>query len=647
MNFFEAQARAKRQTGWLLLLFGLAVAGLITLTNLLVMALITYNNNARRFSGDSFWQQFDWGLFTAVAAAVTILIVLGSVYKMVALSGGGRVVAEMLGGNHIPRNTDDPAQRRLLNVVEEMAIAAGIPAPPVYLLNDMGINAFAAGQSPNNAVIGVTRGALTYLNRDELQGVIAHEFSHIFNGDMRMNIRLMGILHGILLIGLAGYFLLRSTAFMRGSRNRNGGNVVAATFVLGAGLVAIGYVGFFFGQWIKATVSRQRELLADASAVQYTRNNQGIADALKKIGGSTWGSFLESPSAQQYSHAYFSMGVRGFLQSLFATHPHLALRIKRIDPRWDGKFIEPKVQEIAAEQAPEHIAAAKATVMAGAVTAGMLQPEDAVALVGTIKQEHMDQARDILASIPDQLRQAAEEPFGARAVIYGMLLDTRPEVLAKQQALMSHLADPAVMQHTHKLLAQLPDLPEAARLPLAGLTMPVLRTLSMEQYRRFRAVVGTLIAADKKVDLKEWILQHFLIRQLDEHFNLRPRPKAKYSHLGAVKQEAEILLSLVAHTEHPDDAEAEQAFKAGITAAGTTALEFVPRAQLSLDKLNDAIDKLAELKPLLKPRILKACTASIMYDGKTTIKGQELLRTVASCLEIPLPPLAKARAQSS
>jgi len=187
-------------------------------------------------------------------------------------------------------------------------------------------------------------------------------------------------------------------------------------------------------------------------------------------------------------------------------------------------------------------------------------------------------------------------------------------------------------------------LPQAARLPLVGVAMPVLRTLSIEQYRRFRAVVGALIAADKRVDLKEWILQHFLIRQLDEQFNLRQRPKAKYSYLGAVKREAEILLSLVAHTEHPDDAEAEQAFKAGITAAGTTALKFVPREQLTLDNMNEAVDKLAELKPLLKPRILNACAACLMHDGQATIQGQELLRTIASCLESPMPPLAKARA---
>jgi Zn-dependent protease with chaperone function len=640
MNFFEAQARAKQRTGWLLLLFTFAVAGIVVLVNLLVMTIIFFNQDALQPSPLTFWQRFDWQLFGMVGVATVALITLGSLYKTLSLSDGGRVVAEMLGGSLVPRNTDDPAQRRLINVVEEMSIASGIPAPPVYLLGDMGINAFAAGLSPNNAVIGITRGAITYLSRDELQGVIAHEFSHIFNGDMRMNIRLMGVLHGILLIGLTGYYLLRATRFTSGSRSRNGGNVVAIMLLLGVGLVVIGYVGFFFGQWIKATVSRQREFLADASAVQFTRNKEGIAGALKKIGGSSVGSQLDNASAQQYCHAYFSDGVDGFMGELFATHPPLEQRIKLIDRHWDGKFVAPKVQEVAAARAPADIAVARTTVLAGAVMAGVLTPDDAIATVGKMNQNDVDRARDILASIPDPLRHAAAEPFGARAVIFSMLLDSNADIRSRQQAALAAHAEAAVMLLTEQLRDHLTNLPAAARLPLADLALPSLRTLSKGQYDRFRAVVKALIAADNVVSLSEWTLTHFLMRQLDEHFGLQPRAKAKVGMLGDVNREAALLISLVAHAEHHGDADAaERAFRAGIAAVGATALKFVPREEMNLGVLNVAVDKLAELKPLLKPRIIKACAAAIMHDGQATTRGHELLRTIASCLDSPMPPL--------
>lgn len=641
MNFFEAQARAKSRTGWLLLLFTLAVAGIIVLLNLLVMAVIFFNRDPLQPSPLNSWDRFDWQLFGTVGIATVVFIALGSLYKILSLSGGGRVIAEMLGGSLVQRNTDDPALRRLVNVVEEMAIASGIPPPPVYLLDDMSINAFAAGLSPYNAVIGVTRGTITYLSRDELQGVIAHEFSHIFNGDMRMNIRLMGVLHGILLIGLTGYYLLRATRFASGTRSRNGGNVVVGILMLGAGLVVIGYVGFFFGQWIKSMVSRQREFLADASAVQFTRNKDGIAGALKKIGGSTWGSRLNSPSAQQYCHAYFSDGVGGFFEGLFATHPPLKQRIKLIDSRWDGSFVAPKVQEVAAARAPADIAAARTAVLAGAVLAGVLTPDDAVATVGKINQNNVERARDILASIPEPLRQAAAEPFGARAVIYCLLLDRNADTLAKQQAVLAAKAEAAGMNLTEELHEHMSNLPTAARLPLADIALPTLRTLSKWQYEQFRAVVKELIAADNLVSLDEWTLTHFLMRQLDQHFGLQLPAKAKFGGLGDVNREAALLISLVAHAEHQGDADAaELAFKAGIAAAGATALKFVPREELKLDVLDAAVDKLAELKPLLKPRIIKACAAAIMHDGQSTTRGHELLRTIASCLDSPMPPLS-------
>jgi hypothetical protein len=535
-----------------------------------------------------------------------------------------------------------------------MAIAAGMPVPPVYLLDEPGINAFAAGTTPNAAVVGITRGALEALSREELQGVIAHEFSHIFNGDMRLNIRLIGVLHGILLLGMLGYYLLRSTRYMRSSNNRAGAAIVAIV-ALGAGLVIIGYVGHFFGQMIKAMVSRQREYLADASAVQFTRDKQGIAGALKKIGGASHGSLLATPAAAEYSHAYFSQGVRGFMQSLFATHPPLPTRITRIEPKWNGEYLAPLTKP-----APDTSTGSKAGtrasgipdipgipggVVGGAViAAGVLSAGQMIDQVGTVSEQQVNTARDILAAIPPALREAAAEPYGARAVIYALLMDPRTEVQREQQRLLGELADPAVAAYRERLMADLPGLPDYARLPLLELTLPSLQALSQEQYRRFRRVVLALIAADKKVDLAEWILQRLVLQQLDQHFGLRKPPRAVHARLSAVKHELQVLLSLAAYTEYSANADlAARAFAAGSTEAGEPGLSLLPREALNLATLNTALDTLEQLKPLVKPRLLKACAACILYDGKITIPAQELLRTIASCLDSPMPLLSQTK----
>ena len=642
MNFFEAQDRARKHTGWLVLLFGLATLTLILITNLLLLGILAYAQTGEFiFSLTILRQQFEWDVFIGVAIVIGVLIFLGSLYKIMTLSDGGRSVAEMLGGRLITRSTTDPDERRLLNVVEEMAIASGISVPNVYVMDEAGINAFAAGLTPNDAVIGVTEGTLRYLDRDELQGVIAHEFSHIFNGDMRLNIRLIGVLHGILLLGLIGYYILRGTRYMRTSRSRQGGGAIAAILALGVGLVVIGYTGFFFGQIIKAMVSRQREYLADASAVQFTRNKDGIADALKKIGGHTAGSLLENPSAPQYSHAYFSRGVGGFLQSLFATHPPLEIRIKKIDPRWNGEYLHPrKISPVEEQQTEEKESKVSSAILTGAIAAGVLTADEIIEQVGRVKEEQVEVAREIIAAIPATLKQAAEEPFGARAIIYGMLFDKNAEIEAQQRSMLMQVADPAVAEHTKVLKDDLAALPVYARLPLLELTIPALQQLSAPQYQQFRKAVQSLIATDKKVDLKEWVLQRLVMQQLDEYFGLRKRPTPKHAYLGAVKTEAETILSLVAYTEHPDAESALKAFDAGKSEIGAGALKFAPREQLTLDNLNAALDELEKLKPLLKPRILKACAACIMYDNEASIRGQELLRAIASTLDCPIPPLS-------
>jgi len=636
LNFFEAQDRARKNTTWFVLLFVLAVAGLVFLTNLLVLGIFAYVKSSQiAFSPEALQSYYSWQELAAVSLGVCLLIFCGSLYKTISLSGGGATVAEMLGGQQVPAATTDLQQRQLLNVVEEMAIAAGMPIPRVYLLEDNGINAFAAGLSPANAVIGVTRGTMTRLNREELQGVIAHEFSHIANGDMRLNIRLIGVLHGILLIGLIGGFLLRSMRFSGRSRSRKGGGGLAAIAALGLGLLIIGYAGSFFGNWIKSIVSRQREFLADSSAVQFTRNKNGIAGALKKIGGSA-GSYLDSPAAAQYSHAFFAEGVGFFLQSFFATHPPLEERIRRIEPRWDGEFLR---SQVSTTVAPEPVEASTSAAAKLAITAAILtSAEQAISQVGTLNEENIEYVRELIVAMPALLREAAQDAYTARALIYAVLIDLQKDKIAATAALHQY-ADPNMPALCDQLRPDLKQLQDKFKLPLLELSINALRDLSSNQYLQFKQAVHFLIVSDKSVNLKEWIIQRLLIQQLDEHFGFRKPARGKYKSLDPVKAEVETVLSLIAHVEHTDDNAARAAFASGAAETGMETLNMLVSKDIRLDALNHSLDRLAQLKPLVKPRLLKACVAIILQDGKTTTRGMELVRTISTCLDCPMPPV--------
>lgn len=639
MNFFEAQDKARRNTAWMIVLFVLAVAGLVFLTNLLLLAVLAYLKTGYFvFSASELQSYFDLSIFVAVTVGVCLLIFGGSLFKTMSLSKGGTAVAEMLGGKLVPQSTNDLQQRQLLNVVEEMAIAAGMPIPKVYLLDESSINAFAAGQSPANAVIGVTRGALTQLSREELQGVIAHEFSHIFNGDMRLNIRLIGVLHGILLVGTLGYFILSSMRFAGRSRNRKGGGGLVAILVLGAGLMVIGYAGTFFGQWIKAVVSRQREYLADSSAVQFTRNKDSIAGALKKIGGSSSGSFIEDPAATQYSHAYFANGISSFWQSLFATHPPLEKRIKALDPSWDGKFVSRQAEKQTTSERASAAASSKAAAEIAVKTAILSAASAAINQIGTLNEANIEQVRQLIVAMPESLRGAAQSAYSARAVIYAILIKHQADEKQVWSLLEQH-ADQSMPPLTAEYLAEIKGLDEKFKLPLLELCINALRELSTNQFIQFERTINKIIMADKKIDLDEWIIQRLVLQQLGEHFGLRKPAKAKYASLSAVKSDAETLMSLIAYVEHGDDNKAAQAFDYGKKEIGASALNIIARKDFSLDLLNQSLDHLMQLKPLVKPRILKACVAIILADGKTTIKGIELVRTISICLDCPMPPM--------
>ncbi len=644
MNFFEAQDSARRSTAVLVLLFALAISGLLVLSNYIVfvyMYMAEYSDLS--FSPAQLAQVFDTELSILLSVVILAFITLGSLYKLVQLSSGGSVIAQHLGGVIIPRSSSDPLHKKILNIVQEMAIASGTPVPQVYILNEQGINAFAAGWKTTNAVIGITQGALERLTRDELQGVIAHEFSHIFNGDMRLNIRLIAILHGILMIGMLGRLILRSLRFMRSSRNSKGsGQALLLIIGIGGALTVVGYTGTFFGNWIKSLISRQREYLADASAVQFTRSSEGIANALKKIGGAIPGSALLAASVDEYSHAYFALGGTGTNFFSFSTHPPLKQRILRIEPRWDGKYffderkpvgkVDPQSNATRKKNMATSIAAAGAAVTVN----NALHTLDTI---GDISQQQVAAAQRWYKQLPEALLSHAENPYGAQALVLALLLHKKTSIKEKQLLVLNEVIGELHTVNVIQLESVVREVAEKQALPIIDLCLPTLREMTHEQYQHFKFCLQKLIAADNKVDLREWIIQRVLLQHLDEQYGHRTKPVAKYFVLGSAKRASELLLSLLAYLEHKDQQGAEQAFNSARRSINAGALGLLPKNDISLDSLNTAMDELEFLKPVLKKRFLQACVNCIAHDGKVMAPAYELTRAIASCLDCPMPPV--------
>lgn len=647
MNFFEQQDLAQRNTKRLVLLFFAAVVSLILLATFLLSAVLGYlqQGSAAYLSEPQggFWHNIlhtlSWEMLGVVCVIVAMVVLLGSAYKMIQLRSGGKAVAEAMGGRLISIHAADADEKKVLNVVEEMAIASGTPVPPVYILEDDAINAFAAGHNPQDAVIGITRGCIRLLTRDELQGVIAHEFSHIFHGDMRLNIRLVALLHGILLLGLIGYYLLRSAGYRSVSRsNRN--NSPAALMGIGVALIVIGYSGTFFGNLIKAAVSRQREFLADASAVQFTRNPEGISGALKKIGGYASGSKMDSAHAAEFSHMYFSQGVSTAFNALMATHPPLNERIKRVQPNWDGKFPQIEVTLADAVRSATQQTAEPTTTQLHAgepaglsATAGAI--DSSVNSIGQPTAAHLAYAQATLNTLSTALREAARDPFSARALIYGLLLDRKKNIRDQQWQFVSKHLNANEATAVQRLMKQTMELNENLRLPLLELTLPALKQLSPEQYSNFKSVLDALIHADNKVNLMEWTLRRIVIHHIEGH----PTPTLKQpQQLRELRDECQLLLSFLAYAGGQNEPALKAAFERATSSLRLSALTLLPKSMIKISALDDALNKLHNVKALQKPQLLKAMSQCIMHDDKVTITEAELFRAVADSLDCPIPP---------
>lgn len=637
MDFFKSQDQAKRNTSRLIILFGLAVISLILITNFLIMVIFGFVGTEMTSMAAVNAPRMNWEMFLYVGLGVSAVILFGSLYKIATLSGGGARVAEMMDGKLLLSGTGDIREQRLLNVVEEMAIASGTPVPPVYVMEEAGINAFAAGYSPSDAVIGVTRGAINTLGREQLQGVIAHEFSHILHGDMRINIRLIGVLHGILILGIIGYHLMRSGSYSR--RSKDSGGIV----ILGLGLLVVGYTGTFFGNLIKAAVSRQREYLADASAAQYTRNPNGIAGALMQIATHHERSFLNHPGGNEISHALFEEAqAHSLLGGLYATHPPLEDRIAAILPNWDGKYdvaaVIPEGEQLADAAGSESRSDRDRQRAAATLTAGAILGEQLVQAAGNPGLDHLSVAEKIIARIPPAWIAASRDPSGARAVVYLLVLQESDPVRRRQLNLLEHSADSGVFAEVSRLLASGQSVSAEQRLPLVEICLASLRQLSAAQYRLFRQNFDEMIRIDNKINLLEWSLHKLVLHHLDAVFSKRQPARLGRRDLARCRQSVSVLLSVIAQSTTRDAEQAQQWFQAG-AASLDTALDFIPVAGLNVERLGAAIDELAEVRPLQKPALLKACAAAIRADGEVQPIEVELLRAVSASIDCPMPPL--------
>lgn len=620
MNFYEQQSQAQRKT-WVLV--GLFIAAVIAIIVLATLCIILSTSGLQFLSASSVppdvLANTDWSIFIKTAFGTVLVIAIVVLFKRLQISQGGHTIAEMLGGRPVQPDTSNPYEKRLLNVVEEMAIAAGLPTPPVYVMNETTINAFAAGFAENDAVIGVTRGTLERLSREQLQGVVAHEFSHILHGDMRLNLHLITTLSGIIFLTQAGKFVLYSS-----SRTRSRNQGVAVVFVLGLGLIVIGAVGSLFGNMIKSAVSRQREFLADASAVQYTRNPEGVAGALKVIAGSGAGSGLGTPRAEECSHLFFGDAIHFRALNLFSTHPPLDTRIKRIQPNWNGEYLAGKpLLQTEKPEIPQPYQNKVGNLADTIQNTGILDP-----LMVAI-------AHTLMESLPSPVYQATQQPASAYALMLALRLDEDEEIKQKQ---LSHLATtPKMAAEVKRISVLTKDIAPEQILPLIEISMPALKRQSTEQYKQLKQQLTQFIMADQTSEHKEWLHFRLLAHYLDQHFLPKKRLRRSYHAFNQIKQPCVLILSLLANEGQYTTEQSDEAFTHGINTLKLTNEKRISAEEIELTDVNRALETLEYMVPLLKEQFLTACANCLQANQSMQITGWDFLRVVAACLGCPMP----------
>ncbi|MEO8203384.1 MAG: M48 family metallopeptidase [Betaproteobacteria bacterium] len=659
MDFFEHQQAARRNTRVMILLYLLAVAGVVVAVDLVLAGIFLNVADVELRPGlgaMDLLRLVPKGVYAWGAIGTVGVILTASTLQIMQLAEGGSAVAEMVGARSVAAETSDPLERRLLNVIEEMAIASGVRVPRAYVMpEERGINAFAAGYDVSNAVIAVTRGTLETLSRDELQGVIAHEFSHILNGDMWLNIKMLGVLAGIVFLGGIGTFLMRTAP------DSDDGKATVGLFAVGFLLFVIGYVGMFFARLIKASVSRQREFLADASAVQFTRNPDGIAGALDQIRASVRGALVTNRFAEDMSHMYFGQGIEVWLSGLFDTHPPLEERIARVRPGFhatryrrgraeagvgptlDGAGVTARVTAGSTAGFSPFAAAGQRASDAG--NAWGRSAAQSAGLVGTLDAEKVDYAAQLLAGLAPELRSAMREAEGAGAVMVATLLAPRQEVMQLQLAGLHAAQLGALGERAAALMPLVSRLGRGFDLLLIDLCLPAVKQASDEDKGRIVGALEAAVHADRRVSLHEFVVLTLVKTQLASRRkpgSVRTRP------LSALRNEIVLALSLVALAGRKPGAdpaferEAEAAVAAGAKAAGLTGAQLLAKEVVSLEAAGRALRELMTLAPLAKAVLIKALFTTVTADGTIRLMEAELMRMVGAVLECPLPPLIEA-----
>jgi Zn-dependent protease with chaperone function len=647
MTFFERQQLARRQSRILLVLFAAAVAGIVVALDVVgaICWIVWRWYEGLPVPGPSTF----WGKVAHVPVGVHLAISVGTLLVIFAVSalkglelrrGGGAAVARMMGGRGIGRGTTDPLERRLLNVVEEMAIASGTRLPLVYVMDKQrGINAFTAGDEVSLAAICVTRGALELLTRDELQAIVAHEFSHIVNGDMALNMRIIGVLAGIVFIGAAGQFVMRGASQTRDAR-------ALPVALVGFLVLVIGSIGLFFSRVIKSMLAREREKLADAGGVQYTRHPESLAGALDQVRANySWVSALHT---EDVSHLFFA-NPHGFLSEvLFATHPPIEERIRAIDARFASEDYRRRRALAVAAQADPGTPRRYEDVASAASIPWRLTATEAVALVGTVQAPHLESARRSLRAMSPELRSALDDAQQVAGVVLALLLARDEECLADATRALEQAGLRELARSASNVWPLVRGVPPERQLAVVDLALPSLRIKPESERADLVRALEIALATDRKLSFFGFAFVTFVRSQLAGR---KAVATPRYRMLAQLRDEAAVLISLFAHAGCGEPATLERdfvrAFEAGAVAAGLVGqIAAVRRDDCTPEAASNALKRLQELAPLDKARLVKALFASITADGVLRPVEVALLRMVGGVLDCPLPPLMDGQPQA-